>query len=109
MEFLEIKLTKDLRPLLHAIHSPFYADFKENHTLLWFLKSLQKSAKQENSSLIMKRILYIEQKNKGEISTKMSFKSSISVLEIGYLRTICKLEGGGKGCVCKRVELICFL
>jgi hypothetical protein len=50
MEFLDINLTKDSSLLLHAIHSPFYwRIFRENHTILWFKKSLQKkSAKQEN-------------------------------------------------------------
>jgi hypothetical protein len=33
------------------------ADFKENQILLWFIKSLQKTAKQENSSLFMNSIL----------------------------------------------------
>ncbi len=39
MEFLDINLTKDLSLLLHAIRSPLLqADFKENHTILWFSK-----------------------------------------------------------------------
>jgi hypothetical protein len=29
MEYLDINLTKDSSILLHAIHSPFYLDFKE--------------------------------------------------------------------------------
>jgi hypothetical protein len=48
MEFLDINLTKDSSLLLHAIHSPFMADFKENHTLLWFEKSLQKIRETKN-------------------------------------------------------------
>jgi hypothetical protein len=48
MEFLDIK--KDSSLLLHAIHSPFYwRILKKTIPLVWFFKSLQKSAKQENS------------------------------------------------------------
>jgi hypothetical protein len=48
MEFLDINLTKDPGLLRYAIHSPFFlADFTENHTLPWFLKSIKKSAEQK--------------------------------------------------------------
>jgi hypothetical protein len=42
MEFLDIYLTKDSSLLVHAIHSPFYSGFKENHTLLWFKNPYKK-------------------------------------------------------------------
>jgi hypothetical protein len=58
MEFLDINLTRDWSLLLHPIHSLFYSDFKENNSFLgFFKKSLQKSAKQENSRLFMNNIL----------------------------------------------------
>jgi hypothetical protein len=42
MEFSDINLTKDSSLLLHAI---LLSALKENHTLLWFTKSLQKIPK----------------------------------------------------------------
>ncbi len=46
---LDINLTKDSSLLLHAIHIPLLADFKEKSTLLWFLKiRTKKSEKHEN-------------------------------------------------------------
>jgi hypothetical protein len=41
MVFLNISLTKDSILLLHS-QSLLLADFKENHPLLWLLKSVQK-------------------------------------------------------------------
>ncbi len=44
MEFLDISVTKDSSLLLYAVkysQSLLLADFTENHTLLWFLKSMQ--------------------------------------------------------------------
>jgi hypothetical protein len=50
MEFLDINLTRDSSLLLHPIHSPFYSDFKEYHSLLGFLKkSLQKNLRNKKT------------------------------------------------------------
>jgi hypothetical protein len=65
MEFLNISLTKDSNLLLHAIHCPF----KENHNLLWFSKYIQKSEKQENSSLFGNSI-FLKRKMRVENWTK---------------------------------------
>jgi hypothetical protein len=73
MEFLDVNLKEDSSLLLHCnSQSLLLADFKENHTLLWFLKSFKKSAKQENSTLFMNSIICIEWKNVGRKPDKNS-------------------------------------
>jgi len=52
MEFLDINLTKDSSLLRHAIQylqSLLLAKLKENHNLLWFLKSLQKNPRNKKT------------------------------------------------------------
>jgi hypothetical protein len=49
VEFLDIKVTKDLSLLLHAIHSPFYWRILKKTIVFAGLKILyKKSAKPEN-------------------------------------------------------------
>ncbi len=58
MEFLDNSLRKDLILLLHAIHSPFFwRILKKTILFSGFRKPYKKSAKQDNSSLFMNRIL----------------------------------------------------
>ncbi len=59
MEFLHINMTKNSSLLLHPIHIPFYWRILKK-TILYsgFINTPKKSAKQENSSLFMKSILY---------------------------------------------------
>ncbi len=66
MEFLNINITKYLSLLPNAIHSPFYWRILKKTKLVLGLKNLlKKFAKQENSSIFMNSILYVERKNEG--------------------------------------------
>ncbi len=50
MEFLDINVTKYSSLLLHAIKKlVLLVDFKENHSLLWFSKSLQKNPQKKKN------------------------------------------------------------
>jgi hypothetical protein len=58
MEFFDVNLTKDSSLFLHAIHSLFYwRIYREPNSTLVFKTHTKKSAKQENSSLFMNKIL----------------------------------------------------
>jgi hypothetical protein len=58
MKLLDINLTKDSSPLLHAIHSPFsWRILKKTILFFGFKNPLKKFAKQEYSSLFMNSIL----------------------------------------------------
>ncbi len=58
-----------LESLLRAIRSAFYCIFKENHTLLWFLKSLHKNPRIKKLESIHGQH-FIERKNEGRIPVK---------------------------------------
>jgi hypothetical protein len=72
LEILDINLTKESSPLLHAIHSTFYWWILKK-TILFsdFINPSKKSAKQENSSLFMNSI-FVEQKNEDRKPDKNS-------------------------------------
>ncbi len=83
IEFLDIKYNKRLEFFAPCYsQSSLLADFKENHTLLWFTKPFKKSAKQENQSLFMnslRRIMFMP---------KTSTKNAVQEF---YLSTYMKL------------------
>ncbi len=58
------------------------ADFKENHTLLLFLQSLQKTAKLENSSPFM--ISFVEQKNESRKPDKILSLRRLEFMPINW-------------------------
>ncbi len=74
MEFSGDKFNKRLKSFAPCFsQSLLLADFFiKKHTLLWFEKSLQKSAKQEKLNLIMNYVLY---------NRKITFKRFISVYD----------------------------
>jgi hypothetical protein len=84
---LDINLAEDLSILLYAL---LLAGFKENHSVLWFLKSLQKIRETIKLESIHEKH-FPERKSEGrqpdknlslslypETLTKMPFKNSIS-------------------------------
>ncbi len=78
MEFSDINMKKDSSLLFHAIHSLSTGGFiKENHTLLCMVLKIhtKKSAKQENSSLFVNRIL---QKGKERVENQTKLESEKS-------------------------------
>jgi hypothetical protein len=106
IEFLDISLTKDSSLLLHVIQSAFYWRILKKIILFsGFKKPYKKSAKQENSCLLMNSILYngkVRVENltnylvweESSLCPKTSTKNAVQrILSQGVDRVVVKLYG----------------
>ncbi len=82
MEFLNISLTKVLSLLPHAIHSPFYWRIVKKTTFFSGFKNpiIKKSAKQENSSLLI--FFSVEKQTKTRVWENWSLRPETSIKNV---------------------------
>ncbi len=80
MELLNIKLTKELSLLLHAIHSPFYGRILKKTILFSGFLSPCKTIRETRELESINALLFVEWKNEGRKPDKNSSLRSLEFM-----------------------------